>query len=296
MKRPRSHSQPSSTSGWLRERTRRTPPSRTVPQVLQPTAHMPQTLGMSLISQGLRLEAVDRRGQSPDRAQLDDVARETTAVRLVLERRDHGGRPALAGDELLVLGDVLREARAAVAEDAALAVERDQRRDGERLLVGALVEVEARVARPVAVRQVLQRALAALVAHRAVEGVVEQDELEHRLLALGRVLGARVHLHAVAGGHGAGGLQLRHALDLDEAHAARADRGPEPGLVAEDRDLDPGIRRGDHERRALRHGQLAPVDLERDGRDVGRAHDGATVSRGSRLRGCGYSELSDELS
>ncbi len=236
---------------------------------------------------GPRVEAVHGRGERADRAELDHVAGEATAVGLLLERRDDRARAALARDQLLVLGDVLREAGAAVAEDAALAVERDQRRDRERLLVGALVEVEARVAGPVAVGQVLQRALAALVADGAVERVVEEDELEHRLLALGRALRARVHLHAVGGGHRAGRLQLRHALDLDQAHAAGADRGPEPRLVAEHRDLDPGVRRREHERRALRHGQLAPVDLERHGRHVGRAHDGETVSRGSRLRGCG---------
>ena len=236
---------------------------------------------------GPRLEAVLGRGQRSDGAQLDHVARETTAIGLLLERRDHGGRAALARDQLLVLRDVLREAGAAVAEDAALAVERDQRRDRERLLVRALVEVEARVAGPVAVGQVLQRALAALVADGAVERVVEQDELEHRLLALGSAGRARVHLHAVAGGHRAGGLELGHALDLDQAHAAGADGRTEARLVAEDRDLDPGRRRGQHERRALGHGQLAAVDLERDGGDVGGAHDGDTVASGSRLRGCG---------
>ena len=45
---------------------------------------------------------------------------------------------------------------------------------------------------PVAERQVLQRALAALVADRAVERVVDEDELERRVLALGGLLrGAR---------------------------------------------------------------------------------------------------------
>ena len=38
---------------------------------------------------------------------------------------------------------------------------------------------------PVAERQVLQRALAALVADRAVERVVDEDELERRVLRLG---------------------------------------------------------------------------------------------------------------
>ena len=57
----------------------------------------------------------------------------------------------------------------------------------------------------------------------------------------------------VRGAEGAAGLQLRQALDLDEAHAAGADRRPEPRLVAEDRDLDArGGGRLD-EARALRH-------------------------------------------
>jgi hypothetical protein len=50
-----------------------------------------------------------------------------SAVRLVLERRDQRLRAAVHSDELAVLGDVLGEPRAAVAEDATLAVERDER-------------------------------------------------------------------------------------------------------------------------------------------------------------------------
>ena len=55
------------------------------------------------------------------------------------------------------------------------------------------------VARPVAEGQVLQRALAALVADRAVERMVDEDELERRVLALGGLLrgGRRLHDHAV---------------------------------------------------------------------------------------------------
>ena len=104
--------------------------------------------------------------------------------------------------------------------------------------------VHARVAGPVAERQVLQRALAALVADRAVERVVDEDELEHRLLALGGLVrgGAVFTTMPSCAVIVQRGLQLRHALDLDEAHAAGADRGPEARLVAEDRDLDPGRR------------------------------------------------------
>jgi hypothetical protein len=47
-----SQSQPPSTSGWLRERIRLTLPSRVVALMLQPTGHMPQTVGTFWISHG----------------------------------------------------------------------------------------------------------------------------------------------------------------------------------------------------------------------------------------------------
>src|SRR5205823_6969439 len=116
-----------------------------------------------------RLEAVLRRGQGADRTELNHVAGERRPVGLVLERRDQRLGAAVERDELAVLGDALGEARAPVAEDAALPVEGDRRRDRDRLVEGALGEGHARVARAPAECQVLERALAALVADRAVE-------------------------------------------------------------------------------------------------------------------------------
>src|SRR5205085_6149638 len=117
----------------------------------------------------------------------------------------------VAGDELVVLAHVRAEARAAVAEDAALAVEGDRRRDRDRLLEGELLEGHPRVAGAVAERQVLQRALAALVAHGTVERVVDEDELERRVLPLRRLRRRARGLddHAVARGERARRLQLR---------------------------------------------------------------------------------------
>ena len=77
------------------------------------------------------------------------------------------------------------------------------------------------------------------------------------------------------------GLQLRHALDLAEAHAAGADRRPEPRLVAEDGDLDPGRERRLDEPGALRHLHLDVVDRERD--ELGRAHADAFRTVGQTL-------------
>ncbi len=51
-KRPLSQIQPSSISGWLRERIRLTLPSRIVALTLQPTGQRPQTVGTSVISHG----------------------------------------------------------------------------------------------------------------------------------------------------------------------------------------------------------------------------------------------------
>src|SRR5262249_12747420 len=95
---------------------------------------------------GALLEAVLRRGQRADRAELDPLPRERRAVRLILERGDHGVRPAVTGNELPVLGDPLREPGAAVAEDAALSVEGDRGGDRDRLLHRPLLEGHSRVA------------------------------------------------------------------------------------------------------------------------------------------------------
>ncbi len=187
-----------------------------------------------------RLEPVLRRGQRADGAELDHVAAERRAIRLVLEGRDQRLGAAVPGHELPVLGDVRGEPRAAVTEDAALAVERDRRRDGNRLVERPLGKRHPRRAGAVLERQILERALAALVADRAVERVVDEDELERRLLSLRGLRGGLrgVHDHPVLGGQGAARLELGHSLDLDEAHPAGADGRAEPRLVAEDRDLD----------------------------------------------------------
>src|SRR6185312_15066363 len=105
------------------------------------------------------------------RAELDDVAAERRHIRMAVVGADEGVVAALEEHQLVVLGDLLREAHAAVAEDAALAVDRHEWRDLQWLLEVALGLDHARPARAPAVRDVLQRALAALVAHGTIERV-----------------------------------------------------------------------------------------------------------------------------
>ena len=109
--------------------------------------HSVQTRARALDVPRPRAEAVGPRGQRAHRAQLDDVAAERRDVGVPVERADERVRAALEQDQLVVLGDLLREAHAAVAEDAALAVDRDQRRELERLDEVALGLDEARACR-----------------------------------------------------------------------------------------------------------------------------------------------------
>jgi hypothetical protein len=94
--------------------------------------------------------------------------------------------------------------------------------------------------------------------------VVDEQELDHRLLRRPHPVGARVDDHPVAHRGGARGLELRDALDLDQAHAAGADGIAELGLVAEHRDLDVAQLRGVDQHRPLRRPDLDAVDHERD--------------------------------
>src|SRR5262249_10895058 len=81
------------------------------------------------------------------------------------------GRGALHQVDELVAGDLLGEPRTALAQHAALAVEQHLRGDRDRLGELTLLLVEAGVGAAGRHRLVLQRALAALVAHRAVQRV-----------------------------------------------------------------------------------------------------------------------------
>src|SRR5437764_2263209 len=126
-----------------------------------------------------RFEAKVVIGQRPDRANLGDVA----GVRVV-ERRIADGADAYviaAPKELQLarLGDVLEEADAARALDAALLIEHHRAEvNGLRL---ADFERRRDLAGVQAVDHVvvLQAALAGLVADRAIYGMVDEQKLQH---------------------------------------------------------------------------------------------------------------------
>src|ERR1700722_2589088 len=128
------------------------------------------------------------------------------------------------------------EANAARAVDA---TRHDRLHQRTEILVlhRAFVFRVARVIHAVAHCLVLQIALAALVADRAIERMVDQQEFHHAAAPVAHHGRVSVHHHAVGDRVGAGGDRLRRRLlDFDQAHAAIAgDR--QAVVVAEPRDF-----------------------------------------------------------
>jgi hypothetical protein len=217
---------------------------------------------------GAAAELVGPRGERADRAQVDDVALELGGHGAFEVGRDLHVLAAADGAELLGSGDLGGEADAARAMDAAVHRGLDQRPDifvlDRPLVLGEAVAIDA-----IGHGLVLQVALAALVADRTVERMVDQEEFHDALAGLLHHFGAGEDLGQLAIGAGpqivhgkrAGGLRLGHALDLDEAHAAVAgDR--QALMIAEARDLGARQLASLEQRQAVLGLGLDPVDDE----------------------------------
>ena len=223
--------------------------------------------------EGAGAEAVLGRGQRADRADLDRVAGEVAVVRLLLVDADLLEGAALEQLDERVAGDLGGEAGAARAQHATLPVEQHLGGDVDRLGEGPLEAAgleEPGLAAAVGHGLVLQRALAALVAHRAVERVVDQQELHDPLLCLvGDLAGdLGVDDHALGDRQGAGRLRLGEPAavarvgDVDQALSTGTD-GRQQGVVAEPRDLDTDLLGGPDHQSVLGDTELDAVDGQR---------------------------------
>ena len=96
---------------------------------------------------------------------------------------------------------------------------------------------ELRFGGAVGERHVLQFAFAAGIAHRAIQRMVAEQQLDHRLARLAHFIAVGGDDHALGDHRRAGGLKLGHLLDLHDAHAAGALQR-EPGVVAKRGDFD----------------------------------------------------------
>ena len=80
-------------------------------------------------------------------------------------------------------------------------------------------------------RHILQFAFTAGIAHRAIQRMVAEQQLDHRLARLTHLIAVGRDDHALGHGRGAGGLKLGHLLDLHDTHAAGALQR-KPGIIA----------------------------------------------------------------
>ena len=151
-------------------------------------------------------------------------------------------------------------ANAAVTENAARAVVEDGR--GPLLLLAVLfgLGVEA-LARAVLEGHVLQFALAAGVADRAVERVVAQQQFNRRLARLRNLRRLGDEDLALGDGGGAGGLQLGNFFLAHHAHAAGGLQA-EAGVITEGRNLDARLAASVDQQRPRGSRQLLSIDNE----------------------------------
>ncbi len=174
---------------------------------------------------GAALEAIVPRRDCADRADVHQVAREQRVHAVLLEGRDLAAVAAIDDADLGVTVDLAHEANAPCTKDAAIAV---QHQGGAEIDVRfdtiavehAAGKIRPALGSPEGVREVLQRALAPLVAHGAIQRVVEEQKLEHRGSRLHDLWRPRVNHHPVGAHRGTRGLQLGHLFDLDDADAA----------------------------------------------------------------------------
>ena len=153
------------------------------------------------------------------------------------------------------------------ALDAALPVEQHERADLDGLGPVPLLLYETALSRPVRHHLVLEGALTSFVADGTVEGVVEEQELEHALLGLAGGLGLGEDLLALGHLDEARRLQARApgTGDLDKAHPAHAHR-LHPRVIAKARDEDPGPLGSRDDELALLGPNGPPVDGDGDAR------------------------------
>ena len=189
------------TSSLMRGRMRITSRPRVSTRIAEPSASMTSNdLGLAELP-GPGVEGIGLGGQRADRAEVDDVALQLRGHRLLEIGRDLHVLAAADRAELRHAGDLGREAHAAGALDAAVHRRLDQRPD---VLVfdRALVLGVARGVDAVGHGLVLQVALAALVADRAIERMVDEQELHHPLARLLHHRRARHDLGRLALGPG----------------------------------------------------------------------------------------------
>ena len=174
--------------------------------------------------------------------------------------RDVAVITAVFDDEVRLTDDILEEADAAAAEDAAVAIEQDIAAEILGRPLPFILHHPA-VGRAVFVGIILQQTLSRLVANRAVERMVDEEEFEHAAAGVLDLIGLGAHHHALLDLGGAGEQELGAALHLDQTHAAAAGDG-QGRVIAVMGDLDAMGESGFEDGGSRLDGDLLVVYLE----------------------------------
>src|SRR5260370_34351714 len=195
--------------------------------------------------------------QSPGRADFDAVAALRT-IQPAAVSADDRIRAAIAGFDRVFAHPFVADARATLAEDAALRIVCDHR--GE-IFLGMVVFLFSEALFQIAPveRHLLQLALAAAIADRAVQGMIGEQELDHRTLSLLNLFALCRDYHAVGADDRAGGVQLWHLLEAHQAHGARRLQS-EVGVVTERRNVETVFAAHVNQARPFRDLELSGVD------------------------------------
>ena len=186
-----------------------------------------------------RHEGIGFRRQRSDRAEINHIAREFRGERLLEIGSDLHRFSAPERSEIVDACHFRREPNTAGTMDAAGHDGLDER-PHELLVDAALVFVEPAGMTAIAHRLVLQIAFPALVADRAVERMIDEQEFHDAVPRLANHFAVGDDLLVVHRRQGATRLRFRRPrLHLDQTHAAIAgDR--QPLVIAESRNLAPG--------------------------------------------------------
>jgi hypothetical protein len=212
--------------------------------------------GTSLEVPWTRSESILRRGESTDRADLNDVATELRSELAQNERRGLHVRSSESESKLTVARDFLSKANASTALDTALKVKSHVLAQRKSLWSVSLHLNKSTRGRPVEQRIVLERTLTTAVADRAVERVVHEKKFENALSIFVNLRGIGIDGKPFSRGQSTACLWLGHLAhgavrlliaDLNQAHATHPD-GFHPRVVAKNRDLEaePFHRFNDH--------------------------------------------------
>ena len=231
---------------------RRLAPVRTMRAHRRNVVHLP----------GARFVAIRPAGQRPHRANVNAHPAFFAFQVIFAVGNDHAVRAAHPHAQGLHVHAFIAHPHAAETKNAPRSIVINELRPLFLRPVNLFLHKAAGI-RAVAEHHVLQLALAALVAHRAIQRMIRQQKFQHVLARVADLLGVRSNDHALRGDHRAGRLQFRRFFDFHQAHPARRLQR-KSGVVAERRHLRPDAPRCFEEQRPLRHFHVAVVDLQMD--------------------------------